>query len=229
MFIIHDSRMPEQAILNLQNYGECLSFITENITDKAISGHCDIFFCQVDNKIIVAPNTPSIYINALNNKKIDLQIGNSFVGDKKQDAAKYNAVVTDKYVVHNRRFTDKSILEATQNKTFINVKQGFTRCSLMPLKDDNFITSDRGIEKTLRQNGIKCHYFTPNEVVLPDLPYGFIGGCMGEYRDKIFITGSLKYHSQGGEIEELFKRLGYQIVELYDGKLFDVGGLLFVL
>ena len=227
MLIIHDSRLPEEEIFNLQKHGECLPFYTENITHKAISGHPDIFFCQIDRKIIVAPNTPSVFVDFLVKKDISLQIGKNFVGDKKQNAVSYNAVVTDKYVIHNRKFTDEVILEETKHKTFIDVNQGFTRCSLMPLKDDNFITSDKGIEKKLLQNGLKCHYFSPDEIILSDFPYGFIGGCMGEYQGKIFITGSLKHHSQGDKIECLFKRLDYQIVELYNGKLFDVGGLVF--
>lgn len=228
MLIIHDGRLPKEAIFNLQKHGECLSFCTEGITHKAICGHPDIFFCPIDGKIVAAPNTPKIYMDFFAEKNIPVIIGKNFVGDKKHNAACYNAVVTDKYVVHNSKFTDSSILEETEGRMFINVKQGFTRCSLMPLKEEHFITSDRGIEKQLREKGLECYYFSPDEIILPYFPYGFIGGCMGEYQDKIFIAGSLKHHLEGDKIESLFMRLNYKVIELYNGKLFDGGGLFFI-
>ena len=227
MIIIHDSRLPPEAINNLQKHGERLPFFTENITQNAIAGHPDIFFCPIDEKMIVAPNIPAVYMDFLHKHKVDFIAGKTIVGNRKQNTMPYNAVITDKYVIHNSRFTDASILEATKNKKFIDVKQGFTRCSLMPLKDDNFLVSDKGIEKKLQEYGLNCHYFSPEEIILPGFPYGFIGGCMGAYKNKIFIIGSLKYHSDGAETERLLKRLNYEIVELYDGKLFDCGSIFF--
>jgi len=227
MIIIHDSRLPSKAMTNLKKYGDCLSFYTENITQNAIAGHPDIFFCPVDEKMIVAPNIPAVYIDYLLKNNVTFITGKTIVGNLKQNTTPYNAVVTDKYVIHNSRFTDLSILEATKNRIYIDVKQGFTRCSLMPLKDNNFISSDKGIVKKLQEYGLNCHYFSPEEIILPVFPYGFIGGCMGAYQDKIFIIGSLKYHSDGERMESLLKCLNYEIVELYDGKLFDGGSLFF--
>jgi len=228
MIIIHDSRLPEAAIINLHKYGEYLPFITENITQNAIAGHPDIFFCPVDEKMIVAPNIPAVYIDFLLEKKVDYVTGKTIVGNQKQNTTPYNAVITDKYVIHNSRFTDVSILEATKNKIFIDVKQGFTRCSLMPLKDDNFLVSDKGIEKKLQEYELNCHFFSPEEIILPGLTYGLIGGCMGAYQNKVFIIGRLKYHSDGDKTKLLLRNLNYEIVELYDGKLFDGGSLFFI-
>ena len=227
MIIIHDSRLPDEASANLQKHGECLSFYTENITYEAIAGHPDIFICPVDEKVIIAPNIPAVYMDFFLRRKIAFITGKTIVGNRKQNTTSYNAVITDKYVIHNSKFTDISILEETKSKNFIDVKQGFARCSLMPLKDNNFLVSDKGIVKKLQEKGLNCYYFSPEEIILPGFPYGFIGGCMGAYQNKIFIIGSLKYHSDGDKTERLLKRLNYEIVELYDGKLFDGGSLFF--
>ena len=228
MIIIHDSRLPSEAIINLQKYGECLSFYTEKITQNEIAGHPDIFFCPVDEKIITAPNIPAVYLDFLIKRKVDYVTGKTNVGNRKTNTTPYNAVITEKYVIHNSRFTDGSILEETKNKIFIDVKQSFTRCSLMPLRGNNFLVSDKGIAMKLHEYGLNCHYFSPEEIILPGFPYGFIGGCMGAYYNKIFIIGSLKYHSDGAKTKRLLKRLNYEIVELYDGKLIDSGSLFFL-
>ena len=68
MFIIADNRIPPQAKEKLSEYGEIINFSTKGITYEAISGHPDIFFCQVNNKLIVAPNLPDLYKNTLTSK-----------------------------------------------------------------------------------------------------------------------------------------------------------------
>ncbi len=228
MLIIHDNRLPEEAISNLQKQGECLSFHTKGITHEAIAGHPDVFFCPVNGKVIVAPNIPDTYMDFLSGKRIPFVLGEKAIDNNKYNATSYNVVISDKYVIHNSKFTDVSVLDETKDKIFIHVSQGFTRCSLMPLKEDCFLTSDKGIEKKLLENGLECYYFSPDDIVLSGFPYGFIGGSMGQYRNMVFIIGRLKYHSQGDKIECLFKRLNYEVVELYNGPLFDGGSLFFI-
>jgi hypothetical protein len=228
MLIIHDKRLPKEAIATLRQYGECLPFYTENITYEEIAGHPDIFFFPIREYIIVAPNTPSQYISFLKEKRFSLKTGNTVVGKKKENSTCYNVVLSDNYIIHNEKFTDISILENIKNKTFLHVNQAYTRCSLMPLKNDTFITSDIGIEKELSKNGLNCCYISPQEILLPGFPYGFIGGCMGVCQDTIFIIGNLDYHSQGKELRKFLFSLNYDIVELYNGKLFDGGSLLFL-
>ncbi|MDL2228504.1 hypothetical protein LJC25_05255 [Bacteroidales bacterium OttesenSCG-928-K03] len=228
MIIIHDKRLPEEAIQNLQKYGDCLPFYSENITYKEIAGHPDIFFLPTEKFVIVAPNTPQHYIDYLKKQNVTLIIGQNSVGNKKEDSTCYNAVVSDNYIIHNKNFTDQSIFQNIKEKEFIQVNQAYTRCSLLPLKNDCFITSDRGIEKELLNNKLTCLYVSPKEIELPGFPYGFIGGCMGIFEDKVFIIGNLDFHPEGKKIEAFLHENDYQIISLYDGKLFDGGSIFFI-
>ena len=71
------------------------------------------------------------------------------MGASIESLSAYNAVIGPNFIIHNSSFTDKVILEQTQNKKFINVKQSFTRCSLITDGDRLFISSDRGIHRAL--------------------------------------------------------------------------------
>ncbi|MCL2290647.1 MAG: hypothetical protein FWC34_08100 [Bacteroidetes bacterium] len=229
MLIIHDKRLPKKVIIKLGEYGECLPFYSENITYQEISGHPDIFFFPSENHVIVASNTPSYFINFLKNKGISIKIGHNSIGSQKENSTCYNVVMTENFIIHNRKFTDTVILENFSDKTFIHVNQAYTRCSLLPLKNDTFITSDKGIEKELSKHGLTCLYISPKEILLPGYPHGFIGGCMGVYENNIFLIGYPKYHSEGEKLESFLRENNYKLISLYDGKFFDGGGVFFIL
>ena len=228
MLTIHDARLPEPIIQTLRLSGRCIVFFTTNITYQAIAGHPDIFFCQTGNSLIVAPNTPVEYLKILKKNAIPIIKGNTAVGETLAQATAYNAVITDKYIIHNRKYTDAAILAHQKNKEFIHVEQAFCRCSLLSLKNDHFLTSDAGIAKTLTKHGLFCLCVSSFDIILPPYMHGCIGGCMGIYDNKVFITGSLTHHRDGNLIKNLLTSLSYEIIELYDGKLYDGGGLFFL-
>ena len=102
MIVIHDKRLPEQAIATLNKYGECLPFYAENSTYEAIAGHPDIFFFPMGKHIIVAPNTPEYCIDFLKKKGFSIQTGSAFVGKEKENSTCYNVVLSDNYIIHNK-------------------------------------------------------------------------------------------------------------------------------
>lgn len=228
MLIIADKKIPEEAKTNLQKYGELALIENKGITEEGISGHPDVFICDVAGKIIAAPNLPLEIKKLLSVKKINFIEGNLPVGLAYPDAAHYNAVVANNVLIHRSDITDVIIIEECRNHKRINVHQGFTRCSLLPLSDDYFITSDEGINKILTQKGFTVLYVSPKEIVLPGHPHGFFGGSCGVLGNKFFILGSLNHYSEGEKVKHFATLLKYQIIELYDGPLFDGGGLLFI-
>ncbi|MDR0367924.1 MAG: hypothetical protein LBH82_02125 [Bacteroidales bacterium] len=228
MIIVHDRRLPEEAIATLKQYGECLPFFTENITCEAIAGHPDIFFFPSEKHIIVAPNTPEYVVDFLQKKRFTLQKGVTCVGKEKENSSCYNVVLSDSYIIHNRKYTDVSILESVNNRMFIHVNQAYTRCSLLSLKGDNFITSDRGIEKVLLKQGLNCCYVSPKEILLPGYANGCIGGCMGVVGNRVFVCGDLDFYPERKRLQSFLHQLGYEVIPLYNGKLFDGGSLFFL-
>ena len=226
MLIISDKRIPEKAKEKLQHYGDVMFIETEGIVYEAVSGHPDIFFCYSGNGLVVAPNLPDNLKRKLINYQVDFIEGNKPVGKKFPASASYNAVVTSKYLIHNLKYTDRAILNNTGNLIQIDVNQAYTRCNLLPVNEDCFITSDRGIEKTLLQKGLEVLYVEPSDILLPGFRNGFFGGACGVYENKVFITGSLDRFGDGNKVRTFLKRFDMEVVELYDGRLFDGGSIL---
>ena len=228
MLILGDARIPVAAIEKLSLWGSFVPFKTHNIVYDAVSGHPDLFFCQVGEQWIVAPNTPGKYKNMLVQKEVSFREGENSVGKAYPKTACYNAVATEKYIIHNQKVTDVAIKQQTAGKTGIHVNQAYTRCSLLPFSRERFITSDEGIYKTLLKAGMEIYYFSPEGILLPGFRNGFLGGCCGVFETRIFITGKLSFYPEGEKMRNLLQSWNYEIIELYDGPLFDGGGIFFI-
>ena len=226
MVIIADNRIPDQAKGRLEKLGEVIYLYTSGITYDAISCHPDIFFCQLSTNLILAPNTPDDIIRKLTEKTFSFAIGDSMVGERYPQTSFYNAVVTNKFIIHNHNFTDIKIKELTADKEFIHVNQAYTRCNLIALNNNRFITSDRGIEKILVKTGFEVLFVDPAGILLPGFKHGFIGGACGVSDYKIVFAGGLDYFPEGKKIHSFLS--DYEIIELYDGPLFDGGSLIFI-
>lgn len=228
MLIIVDKRIQAQAKEKLSEYGEIINFSTNGITYDAISGHPDIFFCQVNNQLIVAPNLPEFYKNILQKNSIPFIEGEMPVEQKYPGTSRYNIVATENYLIHNFRYTDSVITNTGDDLDLIHSGQGYTRCNLLPLQKDHFITSDQGISRILTGYKLESMYVEPNEILLPGMKHGFFGGACGIHKDKIFILGSLSKLKNGEALNKYLLSLNYKIVELYDGPLIDGGSIFFI-
>jgi len=226
MKIILSKDIPTEAKNNLKQYGDLLYFNSAGITYTAIANHPDIFMCQINNRLLLAPNTPKEYKYLLRSYNIEFTEGNQLVGEKYPETAYYNAVITSNYLIHNLNATDNKILDACDSLNAINVKQAYTRCNLLPLKNDSFITSDMGIYNALVLKKLNVLLVNPQGIILPGFEYGFFGGACGVYKNSIFITGSLGKFIDGEKVARFLVTLGYEIIELYDGPLFDCGSLI---
>lgn len=228
MLIIADKKLPQESKISLSNFGELIELSTSDITYDAISGHPDIFFCKTNNAQIVPPNLPNNYLRILEKKKIPFVLGNENVKSKYPSTAFYNAVITENFLIHNIKITDNIILENTEELKQIHVNQAYTRCNLLPLKNNCFITSDEGIYQTLITEKLNVLFVSPKGILLEGFETGFFGGVCGVYENKVFIIGSLKHFHEGENVRAFLNELNYEIIELYDGILFDGGGLMFI-
>jgi Family of unknown function (DUF6873) len=228
MLIIADKRIPKEAKQELSKYAKLVEMHSTGIVEESVSGHTDIFITEIDNRLLLAPQTPLHIINALKEEDIDFEYGKSLLSNTYPKIAAYNTVITDKYLIHKLSITDEAIIDRCEDKTHINVSQGFTRCSLIALPNNLFITSDKGIEKALLEKKLEVLYLNPTDILLPGQKHGFIGGCAGVYNNTLFLLGSLKYYAEGDIFLAFLQRHNISYIELYDGKLFDGGSIFFV-
>lgn len=236
MLIIIDRNLPKEAKEKLAAYGQVVEFSTEGFTHPSVSGHPDIFFFKTPQVLVIAPNLPEAYFRILDQHLIRYKIGNLRVGTNGENKKihhsafiHYTAAVNDEYLVHTLQYTEPVILQNCHYLKKIPVKQGYTRCNLLLLGKKHYLTSDTGIDETLKRHGLEGFFVSPEGIVLPGFQNGFIGGAIGIYGEKVFITGSLQRYPQGQTIKNYLEALNYEIVELYDGPLMDAGSILFTM
>lgn len=226
MLIISNNTLPSSAIEKLNYYGDLILLEKNLVVYNAISNHPDIFLCQVDESFIIAPNASIELKETISQKGLKLIEGIKPLGKKYPETAIYNAVLTENYLIGNSSFIDETIISHKGNRRIININQAYTRCNLLPLPGDRFITSDKGIQKQLLKNNLEVLYVNPEMIVLEGFTNGFIGGCCGVLNNKIFIAGSLNKFPEGDKIMDFLE--GSDIIELYDGPLLDVGSIFIV-
>ncbi len=224
MLIIIDKRIPEDAKKKLSEYGELFELETSDIVYEAISGHPDIFIFQHNNKLIIAPESPKLLIDKLKENNIKFQFGSKKLSNKYPATASYNVANNDNIFIGNKNNCTPEILEIAKNKTWVQSKQSYAYCNNIILGEEHIITNDNKIQSLIDSS----LYINPKGIILPGFDYGFIGGCAGIIDNIVFLIGSLKHLPQGEIIKEYIKASNHEIIELYDGPLFDGGGIFFI-
>lgn len=168
--------------------------------EPAIQTHADLLHCSLGPALTVFHGDPT-------------RLSPRYPGD-----AVYNACVTGKYFIHNLKYTDPALLHLTKSMglTFIDVPQGYARCSCLPVACDAIITADQGIAGPCRRAGLAVLTIRPGYVNLPGYPYGFLGGAAGRVGNEILFHGNLAAHPDGPAIRRFIQDHGLTCVDFSD-------------
>ena len=164
-------------------------------------------------------------------------------------------------MIHNLKHTDSTILSLYENH--IHVNQGYTRCNLVALNENAFITSisdnrqqstvnsqrclslskaelgastgsateklkAHGSEFRVQSSEFKVLYIDPKQIKLEGHDHGFFPGCCGVWNNNLIVCGSTKYLKEKEELNKFLKDNNFNLIELYDGELVDVGSIFLV-
>ena len=229
MICFVDYRTTENEIDSLKklNY-DVIKIPKDNNLYEAINGHTDIQLNILNkNTLIINKNINLSFKELLKTKNINFIESNSTLSSKYPSNISLNAYITDNYLVHNLKFTDKKILEYCKNKKTINVNQGYTKCSILPLREKVIITNDTGIYNTLKNEGFDILLLPFGDIELSGFNYGFIGGVGGMIsNDSMAFFGSLDNYAFGNEVKKFLYKYDIKPIYLNNTKLIDRGSLL---
>lgn len=196
--------------------------------DSRLSGHADLsVFNGEDGKIFLAPylrdskipqivqeyNYQAVFPSTIQSKKYPLDaqfnicsIGNRFL---------YNPIsASDDIIKHLQG----------QGRVGLEVRQGYTNCSVCVVDDNSVITADRGIIDACKTAGIEVLEINPGYIDLDGFDYGFIGGAAFKIAPKIIaFTGILDFHPDKNKILDFLNLREIQPVFLTEYPLFDIG------
>ena len=197
---------------------------------EAINGHVDIQLNILDKKnkkVIVQKDISKDFLNLLSSNEISYTLSENSLGTNYPENIIINALITDNLFVHNLNYTDPNLLKLQNSKKVINVKQGYCKCSILPLGKNAFITSDKGIYKKLIQEDLDVLLIPPGDILLPSLNYGFVGGVGGMISEnKLALFGELNSYAYGKEVYNFLYKHDIEPIALKKGKLIDRGSLL---
>lgn len=230
MICFIDYRTSNEEINNLQKLN--LDIIKIPKCKKvygAIDGHVDIqlnVLNKSSKEVIVHKDISTDFLNTLTSKNIKYTLSNSSLSNCYPDDIILNALILDSFFIHNLKYTDKTLLSLQKDKQLLDVKQGYTKCSVLPISNSAFITSDTGIYTVLSKLNMDVLLLPPGDILLPELNYGFIGGIGGIIDSgKLGIFGELEHYKYGDEVYKFLYKHNVEPISLKKGKLIDRGSL----
>lgn len=229
MICFVDYRTTEEEINSLKNLNyDVIKIPKDNNLYEAINGHTDIQLNILNRyTIIVNKNINLSFKELLKTKNINFIESDSTLSFKYPSNISLNAYITDNYLVHNLKFTDKKILDYCKNKKIIHVNQGYTKCSILPLREKAIITNDTGIYNTLKSENFDILLLPFGDIELSGFNYGFIGGVGGMIsNDSMAFFGSLDNYAFGNEVKKFLYKYDIKPIYLSNTKLIDRGSLL---
>lgn len=199
---------------------------------NAIDGHVDIQLNIIDKnsrEIIVQNSISNDFIKKLEEYKINFSFSKNSLGLSYPNNIILNGLILDEYFVHNLKYTDENLLDNVKDKKLINVKQGYTKCSVLPIGNKAIITSDKKIALSLKSEGFDTLILPPGDILLPDLNYGFIGGVGGMINSNtLALFGEISNYAFGNELYRFLYKYDIEPISLRKGKLIDRGSLFII-
>ncbi|MEE1042681.1 MAG: hypothetical protein UH854_01835 [Clostridia bacterium] len=229
--VIVDHNAPQSLLdyLNKNNIEYIKSCYIKN-SIEAVSTHPDMQICHLGSeKFVAEPTIYQYYKKQLDLYGVNVSKGKSSVACNYPQDISYNVVITNNFMLHNVKYTDKAILDYAgyTNISIYNVKQGYTKCATCVIDENAIITSDEGIYKICAQNSIDCLLIEKDIIKLGDRNDGFIGGCCGmiDYKTLLFC-GDISAHKSYKAIMDFAEKYGVKILSSSKEMLTDVGSII---
>ena len=192
--------------------------------DKRIGDHPDLSLFVLDSEnIILAEEVYSYYKDKLPGKNL---IKGSSTSKKYPRDSIYNLLTFKDFYIHND-FTEENIERSLKERNFkhLFVKQGYSRCSIIPLRE-SLITSDYGIYKALKDK-VNIILLDNDKIELDGFDQGFIGGTCGLVQDKLIFTGDISRHMSFDLIKKACDRENIKII-YPEVPIVDIGSLIWI-
>ncbi len=198
------------VISALENLGiEILKIKADNRLGAGVAEHADMNLIHLGDDNFIGGNDVAL-------------------GAKYPDDARLNATFIGNYLIAGKNADEKITAYATKNQIeIIPVNQGYTKCNILIIEENAFITEDIGIKKAAEKRGIDVLLIEPGKITLSGFFHGFIGGAGGKIdKNKIALTGNLINHPDYKNIISFFSKYNVEPVFLTDRECFDIGGIL---
>lgn len=233
-YALCDSRIGDSIKKELNTLG-CNPILlpVDNTLDVPISAHPDIhlfhsgdggfitsnFYFEIFNSEIKNLGS-KIDCEFFNNRRVEKEITKGYPSD-----VLLNVVEVGKYLIGNKS-TASEMITTKKTSDFINVNQGYTKCSVCVVSDEAIITDDAGIYKAVKKY-LDVLLISRGEIILEGYNYGFFGGSCGKIsKDTLAFYGSVEQLSDFENINSFCRHHNVYCYSLSNCSLTDYGSLI---
>jgi len=204
-----------------------------------IAAHVDISYLKIDNIVITSPDR---FVEL--SKYIECDVGKTELSKEYPSDIPYNVCIMGKNAIHNFKYTDEVVKNKLEKEEYnlIDVKQGYTKCSIAVIDENSCITSDIDIAKKLMDNNSDVLFVNepdikllkrtnPNETLQNRMFFeysdmrGFIGGAMARINDEIVLFGDTNKLLNKDKIISFVQSKGLKLKYFEGLDVVDYGGV----
>lgn len=236
MIAVIDQRTPKSARIALQRLGLdlCPLPLYPKI-DSPVSGHPDMLLFFARDAIITSKGYAQIAHRQLQQISDRVKLPIVLTEQESQSPYPYDialnaAVVGDRLFCYPKH-TAKEITERYE-KRVLPVRQGYAKCSTLPIGFDALITEDPSVETGATRNGFDVLRIQSGHVRLDGYPFGFIGGASScspyQPLDCVLFCGDPDTHPDAESIRGFCKKYNQKIIPLGSDTLYDVGTIFLI-
>jgi len=226
--LILSSDVYDESVQKLKELGIEVIWSFENKSvSPYLSKHVDMQLVKITDKCyICSPECFDYYKKIFSHFNINLISGDTYLSSNYPGDIAYNIVIGERYAVHNFKYTDSILKESLTNKTFVDVSQGYCRCTLCCLPSESYITSDEGIVKSLSAHkDISMLKISQGNVLLNGFSYGFFGGASFMIGPRcLAVNGDITTHPECDKILDFCTKKNVEVLSLSPKNvLMDIG------
>lgn len=200
--------------------------------DSPVASHADMVFRVLDDSVffdkIYEERYPGVVAKIVQAGGFKKVVTKEPLGEKYPDDVKFNVLVGKDFAAAKCGALSPELEQkiACSGRELVPVNQGYAACSCL-LANGALVTADRGIASALEKY-LDVLLITPGHIALPPYNEGFIGGASGFDGERVYFVGDISSHPDGEQTVSHLSAHGIQAVSLFDGELFDVGGIVFI-
>lgn len=197
---------------------------------KSLTTHADLVVCPMGNNCFFLDRSQPALFLKLQARGFSVSYGESTASRGYPADVPYNALqLGENCLLCNEKTVDFSIYQYAnaQNYAILSCKQGYTKCSVAPIRENAVMTDDNGIAKTLQKNGFDVLQLEKGDILLHGFNYGFIGGCctMLSQSEMLFL-GDIRLHRNGDAIKAFLQNYAITPICIEKMPLTDIGSLI---
>ena len=202
--------------------------VTENpLLDTPISKHADILANYVGKSILLVDKNQVELCNLIEDYD-----GKSVLIDKIQSPYPNDCLLNfadiGDYIICNKSILTEQIVKYLPKKEIIDVKQGYSKCSVCICNHNTVITDDISIYNALLQyDNINSLLVEKGSVRINEYNYGFIGGCCGLIdKNLLLFNGDLSTHTDFDKIQKFLYDNNVKYIDVKNKPLTDIGSII---